>query len=167
MIVRKEMKDICSDSHDSIICDSNEGVRNFSCVSLLLLMMPGKDDGIRVMLLGVIVPMMLKKRYPKMALLQRALSVLLYGNGFSKEVYNCLQPLMVSLSYTGKNKLIKCLSEDHDIKVPLGVLLKNENKVDKMCQIMDSVHKYVPTQTEDKKVTLCNGEQNDLQHTEM
>lgn len=82
MIVRKEMKDICSDSHDSIIRDSNEGVRNFrwdslfyelsrnmpTCVSLLLSIIPGKDDGKRVMLLCVIVSMMLKKRYPKMAI---------------------------------------------------------------------------------------------------
>ena len=36
-----------------------------------------------------------------------------------------------------------------------------------MCQIMDSLHKYVPTLTEDKKVTLPNGEEIELQHTEM
>lgn len=95
------MKNICSESHDSIIRDSNEGIRNFrwdrlfhelsqnmpTCVSLLLSMIPGKDDGKRVMLLCVIVSMMLKKRYPKMALLQRAVSVLLYGNDCSKEVH--------------------------------------------------------------------------------
>lgn len=36
-----------------------------------------------------------------------------------------------------------------------------------MCQIMDSLPKYVPTLTEDKKVTLPNGEEIELQHTEM
>lgn len=36
-----------------------------------------------------------------------------------------------------------------------------------MCQIMDSLHKYVPTLTEDKKVTLPNGVEIELQHTEM
>ena len=33
-----------------------------------------------------------------------------------------------------------------------------------MCQIMDSLHKYVPTLT---KVTLPNGVEIELQHTEM
>lgn len=36
-----------------------------------------------------------------------------------------------------------------------------------MCQIMDNLHKYVPTLTEDKKVTLPNCEEIELQHTEM
>lgn len=57
------------------------------CLLVFRYSFPGKDDGKRVMLLCVIVSMMLKKRYPKMALLQRAVSVLLYGNGCSKEVH--------------------------------------------------------------------------------
>jgi len=28
--------------------------------------------------------------------------------------------------------------------VPLGVLLRNENKIDEMCDIMDKMHEYVP-----------------------
>uniref|UniRef100_A0A1X7TRN2 DUF6589 domain-containing protein n=1 Tax=Amphimedon queenslandica TaxID=400682 RepID=A0A1X7TRN2_AMPQE len=42
--------------------------------------------------------------------------------------------------------------------VPLGVELKDENKLAEMCEIMDSMHKYVPTVTEDRSVTLPNGE---------
>uniref|UniRef100_A0A1X7TAT2 Uncharacterized protein n=1 Tax=Amphimedon queenslandica TaxID=400682 RepID=A0A1X7TAT2_AMPQE len=52
-----------------------------------------------------------------MALVQQAISVLLYGNGCSKQVYNCLQPLKVCLSHSGTLKLIDKLAEDHDINV--------------------------------------------------
>lgn len=31
------------------------------------------------------------------------------------------------------------------IKIPLGVLLKNENKLDDMMDILDGLHKYVPS----------------------
>lgn len=31
------------------------------------------------------------------------------------------------------------------VYVPLGVLQRNENKVDEMCEIMDEIHKYVPS----------------------
>ena len=33
------------------------------------------------------------------------------------------------------------------IQVPLGIHLLNENKVDEMCMIMNSLHKYVPKAT--------------------
>ena len=31
------------------------------------------------------------------------------------------------------------------LQVPLGVLLKNENKLDDMVEIMDELHKYIPS----------------------
>ena len=37
------------------------------------------------------------------------------------------------------------------------MLLFNENKVDEMCKILDSLHKYVPTQPTCKQLTLPNG----------
>jgi L1 cell adhesion molecule like protein len=42
--------------------------------------------------------------------------------------------------------------------VPLGIELKNETKIDEMCSIMDSLHKYVPSIPIKKDVTLPNGE---------
>lgn len=40
----------------------------------------------------------------------------------------------------------------------MGIELKNENKTDEMCQIMDSLHKYVPSIAKDETLTLPNGE---------
>ena len=94
------MKFISSDDHNSLLRDSNDGIKDFkwdrlfgelsrympTCVSLLLSFISGKDDSRRVMLVCVIISMLLKKRFPKMGLLQRAISVLLYGNGCSKQV---------------------------------------------------------------------------------
>lgn len=38
-----------------------------------------------------------------------------------------------------------CDSSTHDwLQIPLGVILKNENQVGEMAQIMESLHKYVP-----------------------
>lgn len=99
-VIKREMKFICSDSHDSFIQDSIDGLKYFKwdrlfhelsqnmpiCVSLLLSLIPGKDSGARVMLVCLIVCMLLEKRFPKMSLMQRAVSVLLYGNGCTKQV---------------------------------------------------------------------------------
>lgn len=99
--IRKEMKLICSDEHNSIIRNATDGNKIFkwdhlfselsSCmpafVSLLLSIIPkGKNDERRIMLVCVIISMILKWRFPKISLLQRAISVLLYGNGCSKQV---------------------------------------------------------------------------------
>jgi hypothetical protein len=129
--IRNEMNEICSDDHDSIIKDTYDGIQYFkwdrlffelarkmpTLMKFLLALIQGKNDSKRVCLVCCVASMLLKQRYSKMALLQRAVSVLLYGNGTSKKVYNCLQPLMVCLSYTGTLKLIDRLSHDHDIKV--------------------------------------------------
>lgn len=40
----------------------------------------------------------------------------------------------------------------------MGIELRNENKTDEMCKIMDSLHKYVPSIPVQKKVTLPHGE---------
>ena len=44
-------------------------------------------------------------------------------------------------------------------KVPLGVILLNENKIDEMCQIMDILHKYVPRFNTKETILLPNGEE--------
>jgi L1 cell adhesion molecule like protein len=43
------------------------------------------------------------------------------------------------------------------VVVPLGVDLKNENKLDEMCEIMDRLHKYVPTIRSEECIVLPDG----------
>lgn len=99
-LIKKEMKVICSESHDSILWDCNEGIRFFkwerlfkemcdqmpTLTTLLLFLVSGKDDTKRIILVCVLSCMLLKNRFRKMGLLQRIVSVLLYGNGCSKQL---------------------------------------------------------------------------------
>jgi L1 cell adhesion molecule like protein len=139
------MKSICSTNNDSILRDMHEGVKYFSwetvwlellrelptLMKLLITLLP-RYGSKHIPLLCVIASMLLKRRLGKMAFVQRAISVLLYGNGCSKQVwlstcflhfmycfqiFNCLQPLMVCLSHSGTLKMIDKLSEDHDVDV--------------------------------------------------
>lgn len=41
--------------------------------------------------------------------------------------------------------------------VPLGILLLNENKIDEMCQILDSLHQYVPMTSKEVIYELPDG----------
>lgn len=43
-------------------------------------------------------------------------------------------------------------------KVPLGVNFHNENKLDEMCCIMESLQQYVPQKSGRSSLTLPNGE---------
>ncbi len=43
-------------------------------------------------------------------------------------------------------------------KVPIGVLLYNENKVDEMCKILDKLHDYVPSESTQEDITLPDGQ---------
>ncbi|XP_062521158.1 uncharacterized protein LOC134196093 [Corticium candelabrum] len=67
----------------------------------------------------LVAAMVLKQRYKHFSIVQRAISLLLYGNGTSKQVYNCLQPLMVCLSYQSTIELVDVLSQDWDKEVRL------------------------------------------------
>lgn len=94
------MKGICSDEHDSILRDTYEGVKHFKwsrffdelvqkmpfLIKLLVSLVGGSDDSKRMILVSVIASMLLKNRFSKMGLLQRVISILLYGNGCSKQV---------------------------------------------------------------------------------
>jgi len=42
--------------------------------------------------------------------------------------------------------------------VPLGVILKNENKTEEMVDIMSHLHKYVPTLSSTHECTITTGE---------
>uniref|UniRef100_A0A1X7VUI6 DUF6589 domain-containing protein n=1 Tax=Amphimedon queenslandica TaxID=400682 RepID=A0A1X7VUI6_AMPQE len=88
--MKKEMKHICSTTHNSVLRDSNEAVRHFSWDVLsdeLWNNAPTLITVLSELALGdqqlscTIASMLLKKRLPKMGLLQRAVSLLLYGNG--------------------------------------------------------------------------------------
>ena len=89
----------------------------------------------------LVAAMVLKQRYKHFSIVQRAISLLLYGNGTWKQViqiavmttvclhtidqwsvikvYNCLQPLMVCLSYQSTIELVDVLSQDWDKEVRL------------------------------------------------
>ena len=41
-------------------------------------------------------------------------------------------------------------------QVPLGVINLNENKIDEMARIMDQIHRYVPTQTNNVTITFAD-----------
>lgn len=45
------------------------------------------------------------------------------------------------------------------IQVPLGVILKNENKTGDMIDIMTRIHEYVPTVSTSHEYTISSGEQ--------
>jgi L1 cell adhesion molecule like protein len=131
--ITSEMKSICLDSHDSILRDTHEGIVHFSWETIwaeVRRMMPTLSRLLSATLIAtkamrsnqnmltcLITCMLLKGRFNKMSLLQRAISVFLYGNGCTKQMYDFLQPLMVCLSHSGTNKLIQCISEDYDVAV--------------------------------------------------
>jgi hypothetical protein len=65
-----------------------------------------------------------------MGLVQRAVSVMLYGNGTAKQVYVNLQPLNVCMSYQATLNILEKISDDHDVEVQfwgddLKKLIKN------------------------------------------
>ena len=145
--IKKEIKKVCKLDHNCILRDGIEGVKQFSwetvwlelqrnvptLCSLLakLLYQPSKP------LICFIISQIIKQHLPCMALVQREISILLYGNGTSKQVivfmwhivwywhtyigfmqvYNCLHRLMVCLSYSATTNLIRKLSEDHNADV--------------------------------------------------
>jgi hypothetical protein len=98
--IKHEIKAICSVNHSSIIRDAHEGVKFFhwdtvwlelvrnmpTLMKLLHALVHGKKDHSNKILVCLIASMLLKKRVPQMALVQRTISVLLYGNSCSKQV---------------------------------------------------------------------------------
>ena len=98
-IIRKEIKHICSQSHDSILRDTHEGIKHFSWNTIWTELMA--EAPTLMMLLSLIVrnpvkekplicllaSMILKYYNPKISLCQRAISVLLYGCATPKKVF--------------------------------------------------------------------------------
>ena len=99
-IMRDEMKAISSDSANSIIQDKIEGIKHFKwnvlfhelsqkmpfSVKLILSLVSGRNKNHSIILVCFILSILLKNRCSKMALAQGNLSMLLYGNGCSKQV---------------------------------------------------------------------------------
>ena len=98
LVIRKEMKDICSLDQASILMDDVEALRHFSwesiwlelkiyvptLVKVLVGILPDGKEAHKI--ISLIVCMLLKNRFSKMSLLQRAISIMLYANGCSKKV---------------------------------------------------------------------------------
>ena len=94
--IRREMVNICSLNQPSLLRGSNNCIKKFNwqailsefslkLPTLLLLLkkiLPKSDDKF----LSFVISLIMKKRCKHMSLLQRVLSILLYGNGTSKQV---------------------------------------------------------------------------------
>lgn len=95
-LLKSEMKKICSVSHDSILRDGYEGVKLFSWETVWQELMSNMPTLMAILtelvpqdkpVVCLVASMLLKKRLPKMGLVQRAVSLLLYGNGTNKQVH--------------------------------------------------------------------------------
>ena len=97
--IKGEMRQLSSDENDSILRDNVEAVKRFNWDIVLLefqkkvptlmrflqLLIPQPSD--RKPLLCFIASQILKARHQRLCLVQRAVSVMLYGNGASKQVF--------------------------------------------------------------------------------
>ncbi len=100
--IKKEMKSLSSDQYDSILRDRIEAVKCFSwetvtldmekmiptLLSLLRQVVP--QPAKRKPLICFLASLLIKSRHKHMGLVQRATSIMLYGNGSNKQVKNCV-----------------------------------------------------------------------------
>ena len=97
--IRRGMKAICSERHDSVLRDTYEGVKRFSWKTVWLELLKNMPTLVKLLVAilskrkrsndvisSLIVCMILKQRLGKMALVQRVISILLYGNVCHKQV---------------------------------------------------------------------------------
>ena len=94
--IRAERRQLCSLDHNSVLRNSSEAVKDFSWEVVLLELQNNVPTLVKFLkrvfpqcsspVLCMVVSQLLKFVSPKMALVQRAISVLLYGNGASKQV---------------------------------------------------------------------------------
>ena len=96
--IKVEMKQLSSDKHDSVLRDNIEAVKHFhwdtvmlemekmipTLISILKHLVPSPSQN--KPLVASIASQLLKARHQRMGLVQRAVSVMLYGNGSSKQV---------------------------------------------------------------------------------
>ena len=96
--IRREIQELCSEKHESVLRDSKDAIQFFSweriwlelehgvptLVALLKLLIKSPEQN--KPLISFIISLILKRRSPKLGLVQRAISILFYGNGTSKQV---------------------------------------------------------------------------------
>ena len=96
--IKGEMKDLCSDEHASVLRDITEAVTHFqwetvmlefekklpTLVTLLEQIVPQPAE--HRPLLALLISQLVKARHQKTGLVQRAISVMLYGNCSNKQV---------------------------------------------------------------------------------
>lgn len=97
--IRAEMNDICSTKSYSMLRDKHEALKHFSWETLWLefqqkvplllkflqLILPKGDK----MFLSFVISLLLKKRCIHMSLMQRLVSVILYGSAARKQMFYC------------------------------------------------------------------------------
>ena len=97
--VQMEMKEISSRGHNSILRDTVEAVKHFSwetvalelqakMPTLMTLLCRVTSKPVKSPLVCFLGSMILKARHQHMGLVQRAISVMMYGYGTSKQVRN-------------------------------------------------------------------------------
>ena len=94
--IRKEMNEICSADHNSVLRDSYEAVKRFSWESIwleyqakvptLLALLTGLLPKAEKKFITFVVSLLLKRRCKHMSLVQRVISLVLYGNAAKKQV---------------------------------------------------------------------------------
>ena len=96
--IKKEMKDLRSDDRDSVLHDAVEAVKRFNWTTVMMeyeKMMPTLMTLLKQVvpkpiehkpLLCQVASQILKSRHRRMGLVQRAVSIMLYGNGTNKQV---------------------------------------------------------------------------------
>jgi len=128
--IKKELTHICSDDHDSLLRGYGPSIKNFSwdtiwteleqntpcLLKLLSAIIPGNGK----ILQCTIICMILKNRYSRMALLQRVVSVMLYGNAVHKQVsLTDQQNVYSTTSQVHKNLQCMMLCVSHKLTLKL------------------------------------------------
>ena len=102
--IKRELRAMSSDDHSSILRDTTEAVKHFSWETVMLELEHSAPTLIKFLQLLVpqplnrkplicfIASLILKARHQRLCLVQRAVSVMLYGNGVGKQVreYNII-----------------------------------------------------------------------------
>lgn len=96
--IRAEMKSISSDANASVLKETVEAVKNFSWDTVILELLRKVPTLMSLLkqlvnkpaekkpLLCLLASQLLKSRHQHMGLVQRAVSIMLYGNGSAKQV---------------------------------------------------------------------------------
>ena len=92
--IKSEMKAVSSDAHDSILRDTVEGVKHFSWETVWLELSKNMPTLISLLsqivrqgrpLISFLSSQLLKSRHQRLCLVQRAISVMMFGNGAAKQ----------------------------------------------------------------------------------